>query len=93
MLKIVYHNQFKRDYKRIIKRGCNPSLLTNVLSIIVNEQPLPAKYKDHSLAASSYYKGVRECHVQPDWLLIYRINQETQILYLIRTGTYSDLFK
>ncbi len=92
MLKIEYQGQFKKDYKLAVKRGCNPELLEEVLTFLVNEQPLPEKFRDHSLTNSRQYKNMRECHIQPDWLLIYQIVDETLILRLIRTGTHSDLF-
>lgn len=92
MLKIEYQGQFKKDYKQAIKRGCNPELLAEVVSILANEQPLPPKYKDHNLTNSRNYKGMRECHIQPDWLLVYQISKEALILRLIRTGNHSDLF-
>ena len=79
-----------RSLKKIIKRGYNLKLLENVLEILCNEQPLPPKYKDHSLSGD--YQGHRECHIMPDWLLIYKINHNTLILTLTRTGTHSDLF-
>lgn len=90
MLDILYSTKFKKDYKSIIKRGYNIKLLENVLEILCNEQPLPPKYKDHSLSGD--YQGHRECHIMPDWLLIYKINHNTLILTLTRTGTHSDLF-
>lgn len=92
MLKIEYQGQFKRDYKLALKRGCNSELLTEVISILANEQELPEKYRDHSLTNSRNYKNVRECHIQPDWLLIYQINKEILTLKLLRTGSHSDLF-
>ena len=88
MLDIRYSTKFKKDYKTIIKRGYNPQLLQDVLSILSSEQPLPLRYKDHSL--SGCYEGHRECHITPDWLLIYRVNEDE--LYLDRTGTHADLF-
>ena len=90
MLDILYSTKFKKDYKNIIKRGYNLKLLENVLEILCNEQPLPPKYKDHSLSGD--YQGHRECHIMPDWLLIYKINHNTLIINLTRTGTHSDLF-
>jgi mRNA interferase YafQ len=92
MLKIEYQGQFKRDYKLALKRGCNSELLTEVISILANEQELPEKYRDHSLTNSRNYKNVRECHIQPDWLLIYQINKDILTLKLLRTGSHSDLF-
>lgn len=92
MLKIEYQGQFKKDYKLALKRGCNPELLTEVISMLANEQELPEKYRDHNLTNSRNYKNVRECHVQPDWLLIYQINKDILTLKLLRTGSHSDLF-
>lgn len=92
MLKIEMYKQFKKDYKLAVKRGCNPQKLSDVISILANEQPLPPKYKDHPLINSKHYKNVRECHIEPDWLLIYKIVDQTLILELLRTGTHSDLF-
>lgn len=90
MLDIRYSAKFKKDYKTVVKRGYNPQLLQAVLEMLSNEQPLPPKYKDHSLSGN--YQGQRECHITPDWLLIYKIEQNELILTLTRTGTHSDLF-
>lgn len=92
MLKIEFGGQFKKDYKKAVKRGCDPKRLEAVITILANEEELPQKYKDHALVSSRNYKGVRECHIEPDWLLIYRIENDVLILKLIRTGTHSDLF-
>jgi mRNA interferase YafQ len=92
MLKPEFTGQFKKDYKLAIKRGCNPEALQEVITLLVNEQPLPDKYRDHALVNSRNYKDMRECHIEPDWLLVYKIVQETLILKLIRTGTHNDLF-
>lgn len=90
MLNIQYSLQFKKDYKKIIKRGYNPTLLENVLKILITYKALPTKYKEHNL--SGKYKDYKECHITPDWLLIYKTNQSTLTLILTRTGTHSDLF-
>ncbi len=92
MLKPEFSGQFKKDYKKAIKRGFNPKELETVISMLCNEKPLPERYRDHALINSRQYKDVRECHIQPDWLLIYRITKDRLILKLIRTGTHSDLF-
>lgn len=92
MLKPEFTGQFKRDYKLAIKRGCNPDELQDVITLLVNEQTLPEKYHDHALTNSRNYKDVRECHIEPDWLLIYKIYKDTLLLKLIRTGSHSDLF-
>ena len=92
MLRIEYQGQFKKDYKIAKKRGLDVSLLVEVISLLANEQPLPDKYRDHALTNSRNYKNVRECHIQPDWLLVYQADRERLILTLIRTGSHSDLF-
>ena len=92
MLKIEYQGQFKKDFKIAVKRGCDISELQKVITLLVNEQPLPEKYRDHALTSSKEYNGVRECHIKPDWLLIYKIRNDCLILQLIRTGSHSDLF-
>lgn len=92
MLKTEFTGQFKRDFKLAVKRGCNPDALREVITMLVNEQPLPEKYRDHALTNSRNYKDMRECHIEPDWLLIYKVYRDTLILKLIRTGSHSDLF-
>lgn len=82
--------KFQKDLKKIQKRGYNINLLKETLKILSSGNPLPEKYKDHSLSGN--FIGCRECHITPDWLLIYEISNETLILYLTRTGTHSDLF-
>lgn len=83
-------SKFQKDLKKIQKRGYNISLLSDVIKKLANGESLPEKNKDHSLTGN--YTGCRECHVTPDWLLIYEIVDETLMLYLTRTGTHSDLF-
>jgi len=90
MLTIRYSARFKKDYKAVKKRGCDTRLLEEVLDIICEEKPLLPKYRDHALHGD--YKGHRECHITPDWLLIYKIKDSELILELTRTGTHSDLF-
>ncbi len=82
--------KFQRDLKRIQKRGYDMSLITKVIKKLAAGEPLPERNKDHPLSGD--YAGCRECHVTPDWLLIYEIMDETLMLYLTRTGTHSDLF-
>lgn len=90
MLTIKYATTFKKDFKRIVKRGCDIKLLEAVIELLANEKQLPEKYKDHNLTGD--YADCRECHITPDWLLIYKIKDDELILYLTRTGTHSDLF-
>jgi len=92
MLKPVFSGQFKKDYKLAVKRGCDPKKLEKLISLLCSEQSLPDVYRDHALAGSKDYKGMRECHIQPDWLLVYKVVRETLVLKLIRTGSHSDLF-
>lgn len=88
--RIVPTSKFKKDLKKIIKRGYNIELLDTVVNILSSGQSLPEKYKDHQLIGN--YAGCRECHITSDWLLIYEIDNFDLILYLTRTGTHSDLF-
>ncbi len=90
MLKVRYSNKFKKDFKIIIKRGYDVALFENVLEILRAEKPLPEKYCDHALKGE--YMGHRECHISPDWLLIYKVENDMITLSLTRTGTHSDLF-
>ena len=90
MLRITYHNKFKKDFRNAKSRGLNMSHLNKVITMLAEGQPLPAKYREHSLAGN--YKGFLECHVEPDWLLIYERRNEELVLLLYRTGTHSDLF-
>jgi len=90
MLKIRYSSRFKKDFKIIIKRGYDIKLFKEVLHLLVEGKPLPAKYLDHPLVGN--YSGHRECRITPDWLLIYRIENDILTLSLTRTGTHSDLF-
>ena len=90
MLKVRYTNKFKKDFKIIVKRGYDVTLFENVLEILRAEKPLPGKYCDHALKGE--YMGHRECHISPDWLLIYKVENDMITLSLTRTGTHSDLF-
>jgi mRNA interferase YafQ len=92
MLKPKFTSQFKKDYKLAMKRGCKKEELQKVITLLVNEQPLPEEYRDHALVNSRNYKDVRECHIEPDWLLVYKVIRQELILQLIRTGSHSDLF-
>lgn len=90
MFKLVTTSQFRKDYKRIKKRGLDLNLLQNVLDNLCSGITLDTKHRDHALTGN--YVGFRECHIQPDWLLIYSINQDQLILVASRTGSHSDLF-
>lgn len=90
MYKIFPLNSFKRDLKTLIKRGYDMRLLDEVVSKLAQGESLPEKNRDHALTGE--FKGCRECHIRPDWLLVYQIADDELILYLTRTGTHSDLF-
>lgn len=83
-------NQFKKDVKLAHKRGYDLKLLTAVIEKLANGEVLDPKYRDHQLSGN--FGFYRECHIQPNWLLIYEIEDSSLILYLSRTGTHSDLF-
>lgn len=90
MLNIVAANQFKKDLKLAKKRGLNLAHLSEVVNTLASEEPLAPKHRDHSLTGN--YLGFRECHIEPDWLLVYRIEAAELELFLFRTGTHADLF-
>lgn len=83
-------SRFQKDLKLISRRGYDIPKLKTVVKLLADGEELPAQYKDHSLKGD--YIGCRECHIQPDWLLIYEYDHGSLILYLTRTGTHSDLF-
>ncbi len=90
MYRIVATGKFKKDLKTIIKRGYDMKLMDEVVTKLSNGEKLPEKNKDHALVGN--YVGKRECHITPDWLLIYEIDNGELILYLTRTVSHSDLF-
>jgi mRNA interferase YafQ len=91
MLAIYYEGKMKKQLKLMQKRGKDINKLIFVLNILANEQVLPEKYKDHKLTGN--FNDYRECHIEPDWLLIYKIVKERLTLVATATGTHSDLFK
>lgn len=90
MYKIVYTNRMKKDVKLMKKRGKNMNKLVNILSLLATGAPLPIKYKDHPLSGN--LRDFRECHIEPDWLLMYQVFEDTLILSATATGSHSDLF-
>lgn len=90
MYEIRPTTKFQKDLKRAKKRGFDLSLLTEILKKLAGGETLPVKNKDHALSGN--YAGCRECHIAPDWLLIYEVDGNSLILYLILTGSHSDLF-
>jgi len=90
VLKIQTTNQFERDYKRITRQGKDINKLTTIMDAIAQQDYLDKRYRDHKLKGD--YIGYRECHIEPDWLLIYRIDQNDKTVIFVRTGSHSELF-
>ncbi len=91
--KVKYTSQFKKELKAVVKRGYDPNEIQYVIDLIAegtNASELCSKYKDHALKGN--WQGFRECHIRPDWLLIYELIEDILVLSLSRTGTHSDLF-
>ena len=88
MLKIQETTQFRRDIKRLVRQGRKPELLFSVIEALANTVPLADKYLNHALMGN--WRGYQECHIRPDWLLIYKIEED--ILYLARSGSHAELF-
>jgi mRNA interferase YafQ len=91
MLTVRTTGQFKKDFKQAQKRGLDLEKLRAVMTMLVNEQPLPARIKDHVLSGN--FKGRRECHIGPDWMLVYKVDTKAEEITFERTGTHSDLFE
>lgn len=89
-LEIVWTTQFKKDYKLAMKRNFNIELLDDIIRKLASGEQLPENNKDHALTGN--WVRYRECHIQPNWLLVYRIENDLLLLTLARTGTHSDLF-
>lgn len=90
MLDVILSNRFKKDLKLAARRGMNLAELDAIVEQLAAQLPLADKNRDHALTGD--YIGFRECHIRPDWLLVYRVDGEDLILFLFRTGTHTDLF-
>lgn len=90
-LTIKWTSQFKKDYKTAEKRGLKLQLLHEVIAQLANGKTLPAQYRDHPLTGN--WANFRECHIRPDWLLVYHLDGDVLVLTLTRTGSHSDIFK
>ncbi|MDR1904253.1 MAG: type II toxin-antitoxin system YafQ family toxin [Treponema sp.] len=90
MLTLKVTSQYRKDRKLAKKRGLDMELLDTVIQTLPEEKLLPVKHKDHALVSN--FTGFRECHIQNDWLLVYKIDREQLILTTSRTGTHSDIF-
>ncbi|MEM9243971.1 MAG: type II toxin-antitoxin system YafQ family toxin [Pseudomonadota bacterium] len=91
MLKPKVLRQFKRDVKLMAKRGKNQNKLSYIMLNLIEEKSLAKSHKDHVLTGN--YKGYRECHIEPDWLLIYKVIKKEKIIVFVKIGTHSDLFR
>ena len=89
MMELKTTGKFRKDYKRCKKQGLDMNLLENVINTLLEGKPLEEKYRDHGLVGK--YAGHRECHILPDWLLIYYVDNKSLIRIAVRTGTHSDL--
>lgn len=89
MLEPIYKTKFKKDLKLVTKRGKSISKFKTVIRQLIEEKPLEPKYNDHPLKGN--YVDTRECHIEPDWLLVYMIKGES--ITFVRTGSHADLFK
>jgi len=90
-LTIVPTSRFRKDFRKAVKRGLDISAFEKVVDTLAQQKPLPLSNRDHELSGN--FKGYRECHIQSDWLLIYKVYNNELVLSLERTGTHSDLFK
>lgn len=90
---VVYSTKFKKALKKLIKQGKDINELFDIIDKLANDEKLNMKYKNHSLVNDKYYKDCNECHINTDWLLIYRYNKDKLLLLLIDTGSHSELFK
>lgn len=85
--------KFRQQLKKIIKQGKNINKLIVVVEQLANKEMLDEKYKDHNLINNKYYNNCRECHIEPNWLLVYKYIENKLILYVLETGSHSDLFR
>ena len=88
MLRAIATSQFRKDYKRAIKRYKNIAKLDDIIRKLATGEPLDIRHRDHALVGN--WASFRECHIEPDWLLIYRIESDVLVLTLVRTGTHGD---
>ena len=89
---IASSSKFNKQLKQMKKQGKDLKKLVCVIEMLANDIKLPAKYRDHSLNNNRFFKGCRECHVEPDWLLVYKFVNKDLILFLVQTGSHSEMF-
>lgn len=90
---VKYTSRFKKELKKILKQGKDENKFLDVLKVLANGQKLDSKYRNHNLINDKTYKDCSECHIEPDWLLVYKIIDDKLILLLFATGSHSSLFK
>ena len=88
---VQYTNLFKKQYKKVLKQGKDKEKFLKILGMLANGESLDEKYKDHALIDNKYFKNCRECHITPDWLLVYKYIENELILFLIQTGSHSEV--
>lgn len=91
--KVKYTSSFKKSLKKILKQGKDYNKLKTVITKLANKEELEEKYRNHQLSNDKDYINCKECHVEPDWLLVYKYQEETLFLLLVDTGSHSELFK
>lgn len=91
MLRTQTTKQFEKDFKRMIKRGKDMEKIKTVMRRLANEEILDIRHRDHKLTGD--FEGFRECHIEPDWLLVYRINKRDNNIIFLRTGSHADIFE
>lgn len=89
---VQYTSRFKKEFKKVLKQGKDENKFLEVLSVIANGEELEPKYKNHRLLNDKIYKDCNECHITPDWLLVYKIQDNELVLLLFATGSHSELF-
>ena len=89
---IVTTTRFRKQFKKIIKQGKDLNKIKTVINILASGKTLEEKYKDHALVDTKFYRNCRECHIEPNWLLIYKYNDNELMLFFVETGSHSDLF-
>ncbi len=88
---VQYTSLFKKQYKKVLKQGKDKEKFLKILGILANGESLEEKYKDHALVDNKYFKNCRECHIEPDWLLVYKYIENELILFLVQTGSHSEV--
>ena len=89
---VKYTNRFKKEFKKVLQQGKDENLFLEVLNVIANGEKLTEKYKNHRLINDKTFKDCYECHIQPDWLLVYELKEDQLVLLLFATGSHSNLF-